>query len=68
MIHLAELARVRLARGRVVHAVAPVGSRTTACGLHVHLEDPWGRKQDTALDPTTPVTCPRCRAPEELQP
>ncbi len=68
MIHLAELARVRLLRGRLVHAVTPVGSRVTACGKYFRLFDTWGRKQDTPLAPTTPVTCPRCTAPVRLNP
>lgn len=60
MILLAELARVRLGRGRLVHVVTPAGSRVTACGLHVHLEDLWGRPYDTALHADTPATCPHC--------
>lgn len=68
MIRLAELARVRLGRGRLVHEVTPAGSRLTACGEHIHLEDLWGRKHDTALGRSTPITCNRCTATERTQP
>jgi hypothetical protein len=60
VIDLTTLARVRFQRGTRTHAVTPPGEGKTACGKYVHLFDPWGRRQDTALSPETPVTCAGC--------
>jgi len=61
VIDLTALARARFQRGTNVHAITPPGSGKTACGKYIRLYDMWGRRQDTALTPETPVTCPTCK-------